>query len=73
VAPSVLGNGMVMIDMYLCNLTQALTNCLRRPATSTTTKTSTPHKPTRRFLQNIRWRGARLLPYMDDLMLTLEP
>jgi signal transduction histidine kinase len=25
-------------------------------------------KPTRRFLRNIRWRGTRLLSYMDDFM-----
>eukprot|EP00873_Tetraselmis_striata_P027433 jgi/Tetstr1/447697/TSEL_035054.t1 len=27
-----------------------------------------PSKPTRRFLRNTRWRGERLLPYMDDFL-----
>jgi hypothetical protein len=53
---------------YLCKLTQTFTNYLRRPPTPPTTNTATPHKPSRRFLRNIRWRGIRLLPYMDDFM-----
>jgi hypothetical protein len=36
-----------------------------RPAIA---RTSTPHKLTRRFFRKRRWRGSRLLPYMDDLM-----
>jgi hypothetical protein len=53
---------------YLCNLSQTFTNYLRRPATPPTVRTATPRIPSRRFLRNIRWRGIRLLPYMDDFM-----
>jgi hypothetical protein len=53
---------------YFCKLTQTFTNCMRRPSAPPTAKTATPHKPSRRFLRNIRWRGIRLLPYMDDFM-----
>jgi hypothetical protein len=51
---------------YFCKLTQTLADYLRRPSTPPTAKTATPHKPSRRFLRNIRWRGIRPLPYMDD-------
>jgi hypothetical protein len=54
---------------YLCKLTQTFTNYLRRSTTPPTANTATPHKPSRRFLRNIRWRGIRLLPYMDVFML----
>jgi hypothetical protein len=51
---------------YFCKLTQTFTNYMRRESTSPTAKTATPYKPSRRFLRNVRWRGVRLLPYMDD-------
>jgi hypothetical protein len=54
---------------YFCKLTHAFTNYTRRPATPLIARTATPHKPSRRFfLENIRWRGIRLLPYMDNFM-----
>jgi hypothetical protein len=53
---------------YFCKLTQAFTNYMRRAPTPVTAKTATPYKPSRRFLRNVRWRGVRLLPYMDDFM-----
>jgi hypothetical protein len=53
---------------HICKLTHTFINYLRRPSTPSTTKTATPHKPSKRFLRNIRWRGIRLLPYMDDLL-----
>jgi hypothetical protein len=53
---------------YFCKLTHALINYLRRPATAPIATTAIPHKPSRRLLRNIRWRGIRLLPYMDDFM-----
>eukprot|EP00873_Tetraselmis_striata_P027518 jgi/Tetstr1/447782/TSEL_035112.t1 len=55
---------------YFCKLTAAFTDYLRTllkrrdPALPPTA----PSKPTRRFLRNTRWRGARLLPYMDDFL-----
>jgi hypothetical protein len=53
---------------YFCKLTQAFTNNLRQAPTPMTANTATPYKPSRRFLRNVRWRGVRLLPYMDDFM-----
>jgi hypothetical protein len=53
---------------YSCKLTHAFTNCLRRPTTPPTIWRSAPRKPTRRFLRNIRWRGARMQSYMDVFM-----
>eukprot|EP00873_Tetraselmis_striata_P018116 jgi/Tetstr1/438380/TSEL_026946.t1 len=55
---------------YVCKLTAAFTDYLgtplkrRDPALPPTA----PSKPTRRFLRNTRWRGERLLPYMDDFL-----
>jgi hypothetical protein len=37
------------------------------PRTSTNQQPTRP-KPPRRYLRSSRWRGARLLPYMDDLL-----
>jgi hypothetical protein len=53
---------------YFCKLTQTFTNYLRRAPTAPTAKTANPYQPSRRFLRNVRWRGVRLLPYMDDFM-----
>jgi hypothetical protein len=51
---------------YFCKLAQTFTNYLR--GAPLTAKTATPYKPSRRFLRNVRWRDARLLPYMDDFL-----
>jgi hypothetical protein len=53
---------------YLCKLRHVFANYLWRLATSPIARKTTHHKPTRSFLRNIRWRGTRLLPYMDDFM-----
>jgi hypothetical protein len=53
---------------YFYKLPKTFTNYLRRPPAPPTAKTATSHKPSRRFLRNIRLRGIRLLPYMDDFM-----
>jgi hypothetical protein len=53
---------------HFCKLTETFTNYLQWPATPPTAKTTTSHKPSRRFLRNIRWRGIRLQVFMDDFM-----
>jgi hypothetical protein len=53
---------------YFCKIMHAFTNNLRRRATPPIASTTRSHKPTRRLLRNIRWRGNRILPYMDDFM-----
>jgi hypothetical protein len=53
---------------YFCKFMQTFTNYLRRAPTPLTAKTATPYKPSIRFLRNVRWRGVRLLPYMDDFL-----
>jgi hypothetical protein len=53
---------------YFCKLTHAFTNYLRRLAKPPIARTATSHKPSRSILRNIRWRGIRLAPYMDDFM-----
>jgi hypothetical protein len=53
---------------YFCKLTKAFTIYLRRQTTPPIARPGTLHKPSRRFLRNVRWRGTRLLPYMDDFM-----
>jgi hypothetical protein len=53
---------------YFCKLTQTFTDYLRRARTPLTAKKATPQKPSRRFLRNVRWRGVRLLPYIDDFL-----
>jgi hypothetical protein len=53
---------------YFCKLIHVFTNYLSRRATPPIASTTRSHKPTRRFLRNIRWRGTRLLPYIDDFM-----
>jgi hypothetical protein len=49
-------------------LTEAFANYLRRPATPSIATTATPYKPSGRLKRIIRWRGTRLLPYMDDFV-----
>jgi hypothetical protein len=56
---------------YVSKLTHAFANFLR-PTTPATTRFATTHKPLRRFLWNTRWRGARLLPHMNDFMFVAE-
>jgi hypothetical protein len=41
---------------------------LHVPRTSTNRQPKRP-RPSRRYLLNSRWRGARLLPYMDDFLI----
>jgi hypothetical protein len=53
---------------YLCKLTQVFTNYLRRPPPPFRAASSTVGRPSKRFLRNARWRGTRLLPYMDDFL-----
>jgi hypothetical protein len=52
---------------YFCKLTQVFTNHLRRPPPPTPASTPVA-RPSKRFLRNARWRGTRLLPYMDDFL-----
>jgi hypothetical protein len=53
---------------YFCKLTQVLTNYLRRPPPPNAAPHPPPGSPIKRFLPNARWRGTRLLPYMDDFL-----
>jgi hypothetical protein len=61
---------------YFCRLTEVFIRYLRDPLpnpTGHTPRTSTSQKPTRpkpsrRYLRNSLWRGAKLLPYMDDFL-----
>eukprot|EP00873_Tetraselmis_striata_P022830 jgi/Tetstr1/443094/TSEL_031150.t1 len=55
---------------YFCKLTAAFTDYLRTPLKrrDPALPPTAPSKPTRRFLRNTRWRGERLLPYMDDFL-----
>jgi hypothetical protein len=53
---------------YFCKLTHALTNYLRLPPPPTASPHPLVGRPTERFLRNARWRGTRLLPYMDDFL-----
>eukprot|EP00873_Tetraselmis_striata_P015540 jgi/Tetstr1/435804/TSEL_024693.t1 len=55
---------------YFCKLTAAFTDFLRTPLKrrDPALPPTAPSKPTRRFLRNTRWRGERLLPYMDDFL-----
>jgi hypothetical protein len=59
---------------YFCRLTKVFIRHLREPLpnpTGHTPRLATNQQPTRPtpsrcYLRNSRWRGARLLPYMDD-------
>jgi hypothetical protein len=54
---------------YFSKLTQVFTNHLRHPPTPTPASTpDSARRPSKRFLRNARWRGTRLLPYMDDFI-----
>jgi hypothetical protein len=53
---------------YLCKLAHVFTNYLRRPPPPTPTTTPTSGRPSKRFLRHARWRGTRLLPYMNDFL-----
>jgi hypothetical protein len=53
---------------YFCKLTQVYTNYLRRPPPYTLAAAPTTRRPSKRFLINNRWRGTRLLSYMDDFV-----
>jgi hypothetical protein len=60
---------------YFCRLTEVFFRHLREPLPNPTghnPRLATNQQPTRptqsrRYLRNSRWRGAQLLPYMDDL------
>jgi hypothetical protein len=51
---------------YFCKLTQVFSSYLRRPPPPTPRTSPSSGRPSKRFLRNARWRGTRLLPYMDD-------
>jgi hypothetical protein len=53
---------------YLCKLTKVFSNHLRRPPPLAPTASPVGNRPTKRLLRNARWRGTRLLPYMDDFL-----
>jgi hypothetical protein len=61
---------------HFCRLTEVFIRHLREPLPSPTghnPRLATHQQPTRptpsrRYLRNSRWRGARLLPYMDDFL-----
>lgn len=61
---------------YFCRLTEVFIRHLREPLLNPTVRNprlATQHQPTRptpsrRYLRNSRWRGVRLLPYMDDFL-----
>jgi hypothetical protein len=53
---------------YFCKLTQVFTNHLRRPPPPTPASTPANARPSKRFLRNARWRGTRMLPYMDNFL-----
>jgi hypothetical protein len=53
---------------YFYKLTQMFTNHLRRPPPPTPVSTPERARPSKCFLRNARWRGTRLLPYIDDFL-----
>jgi hypothetical protein len=53
---------------YFFKLTQVFTNHLRRPPPPTLPSTLAHVRPSKGFLRNARWRGTRLLHYMDDFL-----
>jgi hypothetical protein len=53
---------------YFFKLTQVFTSHLRRPPPPMPASTPERVRPSKRFLRNARWRGTRLLPYMDDFI-----
>jgi hypothetical protein len=53
---------------YFCKLTQVFTNYLCRPPPPAPAATHVHARPSNSFLRNARWRGTRLLPYMDDFL-----
>jgi hypothetical protein len=65
---------------YFCRLTEVFMRQLREslpnptghnPRLATNQQPTRP-TPSRRYLRNSRWRGARLLPYIDDFLLFAE-
>jgi hypothetical protein len=53
---------------YFYMLTQVFTNYLRHLPPPTVAPHPPSGRPTKRFMRNARWRGTRLLPYMDDFL-----
>jgi hypothetical protein len=53
---------------YFCKLAYLFIDYLRRPLPPTPTTAPTSGRPSKRLLRNARWRGTRLLPYIDDFM-----
>jgi hypothetical protein len=68
--------GWKCINYYFCRLTEVFIRHLREPLSDPTgpsprectTRSPTRPRPSRPYLRNSRWRGARLLPYMDDFL-----
>jgi hypothetical protein len=55
-----------LIEIFIRQLHEPLPNPTgHTPRTSTNQKPTRP-RPSRRYMRNSRWKGSRLLPYMDD-------
>jgi hypothetical protein len=65
---------------YFCRLTEVCIRHIREPLPNPTGHNSrlatnqqpTRPTPSRHYLRNSRWRGARLLPYMDEFLFFAE-
>jgi hypothetical protein len=66
VAARFLSDEIVGVAYSFYKLTHVFTNYLRRPPLPSLVTALTSGRPSKRFLHNARWRGIRMVPYMDD-------
>jgi hypothetical protein len=62
-------------NYYFCRLSEVFIRHLREPLPNPNehnSRMSTNQRPSRRYLRSSRWRGARLLLYMDDLLFFVD-
>jgi hypothetical protein len=59
--------GWSLSPFYLCKMTMTLVNFLRN--LDPEHPIATEHSCTKTYLRRTRWRGARILPYVDDFLL----
>eukprot|EP00873_Tetraselmis_striata_P011019 jgi/Tetstr1/431283/TSEL_020978.t1 len=60
--------GWTLSPYYFVTLTQVLITHLRKPEPEPPSSSTQPTR-SKRYLRRTRWRGARILPYVDDFLL----
>ena len=61
--------GWSLSPYYFTTFTETFVRHLRTPEPEPHSSSTPPRRRTKRYLRRTRWRGARILPYVDDFLL----